>query len=390
MRKIVVFLLMFSMLFVVSIFAKDKIVGVDVVGNTTTQKFVILNLLNYTKGMKLDVSALERAQNDLLDSGFFSDVYMSLNSSGDNYILVVNLKEKTHLSPLIDLEKGVGVKDNDIFGLGVGMYGTVRFFNVSPFSVFWGGYSIGMDSLRTFGTHFPFNVEYGDLKKLYWQTPDKSFYYDLKIFSIGSGYTWDNENRIMLTYAKKSFASTNISSDASIVETLSFEIKYASSRDESRSRWWLDANSEKGINMDFITGSLDIKNRYRIIAQIYALSRFYATFNGENTPFMCKYYFGQTSNLKGYDLREFSAPFMSLLEERIGIPLTSTFEISKSPKLTFITPEMILQSAFVSGESVSLNNFKFSIGVGLKFSSPIGDIETELFFGKSLKFYFEF
>ena len=385
---VIFFLLLFSLSFLA--FAKDRIVGVEVKGNTTTKKFVVLNLLDYTKNMKLDIDALEISQNALLNSGLFSDIYMDLKPTGDDYILVVNLKEKAHFIPVIDLEKGVGIENNDLFGLGVGMYGTLRFFNLSPFSVFWGGYTVGMSSPRAFGTHFSFKAEYGDLKNLYWQAPAKSFYYDSQGFTVGLGYEWDAGNLFMASYMSKTNSSTNLSQADSNVNSISFVLKHISYFGEGRSYLKWNAGLERGVNEDFTTLNLDMRYYYRIIAQIYTLTRSYSVYNGENTPLMSKYYFGQTSDLKGYDLREFSTPFMSLLEERIGVPFTSSFKISKSSQMTFLTPEIILQGAFIKSEEFSLNDFKFSIGIGIKFKTPVGSLEPELFFGKSLKFYLEF
>ncbi len=391
MKRYVVILFVFSLCLSIFSFAKDRIVKVEINGNIQTQKFVVLNLLGYTKNMNLNIDALERGQNALLSSGLFSDVYMSLKATGDDYVLVVNLKENPHLFPLMDLEKGIGVQNNDIFGLGLRAYGSVRLFNISPFKLLWGGYSLGVDSSSLFGTSFAFKLEYSNLKDLWWKMPTQAFFYDRQSFEFGIGYKWKT-NKIMLTYEDENSTSTTNLGKSTNVKFVSFTLNHVRNLADSQNRsyWEWNVNLEHGLNIDYTTASLNVENYYRMIAQIYLLTRSYSVFNGANTPFMFKRYFGQTNNLKGYDLRNFSATFMSLWEEKLGIPLTTSLKISKSPKLTFLTPEIISQVAFLNDENLSLDNFKLSLGIGIKMKTPIGVVEPEIFLGKALEFYLEF
>ncbi len=391
MKRYVVVLFVFSLCLSIFSFAKDRIVKVEINGNIQTQKFVVLNLLGYKKNMNLNIDALERGQNALLSSGLFSDVYMSLKATGDDYVLVVNLKENPHLFPLMDLEKGIGVQNNDVFGLGLRAYGSVRLFNISPFKLLWGGYSLGVDSSSLFGTSFALKLEYSNLKGLWWQMPAQAFFYDRQSFEFGIGYKWKT-NKIMLTYEDKNSTSTTNLGKSTNVKFVSFTLNHVRNLADSQNRsyWEWNVNLEHGLNIDYTTASLNVENYYRMIAQIYLLTRSYSVFNGANTPFMFKRYFGQTNNLKGYNLRNFSATFMSLWEEKLGIPLTSSLKISKSPKLTFLTPEFISQVAFLSDENFSLDNFKLSLGIGIKMKTPIGVVEPEMFLGKALEFYLEF
>ncbi len=381
MRK--TFLFLAIVMFSLSIFAQDRIVDVKVNGNLQTSECVVLNLMNYKENMKVDLNAISKAQDALLNSGLFSDVYMSLNASGSNYILVVDLKEKNHLFPKIDLEKGVGVEDDDLFGLAIGGYANLRFFNLSPLEVFYGGYSMGLNSAHILGTPFSFNLSFDNSKKLWWQRSSNGFYYNSTTFNVGGGYNVANFS-LMANYIYETSSSSNVSS----VSAISLNVKNLPQIQDVRTYWLWEANIEHGLNATYTNVSVDIENYHRIVMQIYAQSRIYSVFNMGDAPFNRKLYFGQSNDLKGYDQREFYAPFMALLEMKLGVPFTLSFGLSKSFKVNFFTPELILQTAFISDGNLSLENFKPSIGFGIKFNTPFGVVEPEVFFGKEFGFYF--
>ncbi len=370
---VVITILVFSISFGFS----EKIVGFKVNGNVQTRTFVVKNLVGYAPGMKVDLDKLEKAQERLMNCGLFSNVFMNLEATGDDYILVIDVREKPHVLPYVNLDKGVGVRDNDLFGLNLSAYASIRFFNLLPFKLFWEGYSLGVNSLRMLGTPFSMDLEYSSLKKLQWQDENESFDYNLDSFKAGIGYTW-GENNVSSAYLSKNVV--NKFSVSSVL--LSFTHKSYGDLRESYN-WKIEF--EHGLTMDYNTFSFDLKRYYRIIAQIYSSTRFLALYNSGEVPFVSRKYLGGIQNLKGYDLREFSAPFMALVEERIGMPLTKTFKISKSPALNFLTPEAITQLAFVES-----NGFKLSVGFGLKINTSFGAMEPEIFLGKKFAFYFEY
>ena len=384
MKKTILFLSI--VLFSLSIFAQDRIVGVKVKGNLQTQKCVVLNLMNYRENMKVDLDAISKGQDALLNSGLFSNVYMSLDASGSDYVLIVDLKEKKHLYPTIDLEKGVGIENNDLFGLAVGGYVSLRLFNLSPFETFFGGYSVGLNSSHAFGTPFSFDLNFNKLEKLWWQRVSDGFYYNSTTFNVGIGYSNTNFS-FMTNYIYETISSTSASS----VKTISLSMGNSNSPQiqDARTRWLWRANIEHGLNATYTSVSVDVENYHRIVMQIYTQSRIYSVFNVGDALFNRKLYFGQSDNLKGYDQREFDAPFMTLFEMKLGVPFTLSFGLSKSFKMNFFTPELILQTAFISGENTGLENFKPSIGLGIKLNTPFGVVEPEVFFGKEFGFYFD-
>ena len=385
MKKAILFLSI--VLFSLSIFAQDRIVGVKINGNLRTQKCVVLNLMNYKEGMKVDLNAISKAQDALLNSGLFSDVYMSLDASGNNYILVVDLEEKNHFSPFMDLKKGVGIEDDDLLGLAIGGHVSLRFFNLSPFKMFLGGYSVGLNSIHVFGTPLSFNLSFDNLKKLYWKRLNDVFYYNSTTFNADIGCKMANLS-FMANYVHETISSSNISSVSS-VGAISLKIENLPQIQDARTYWLLEANIEHGLSATYTNVSVDIENYHRIVMQIYAQSRIYSVFNMGNAPFNRKLYFGQSDNLKGYGEREFDSPFMALFEMKLGVPFTFPLGLSKSFKLNFFTPEFILQTAFISDGNFDLGYFKPSVGFGLKLKTPFGNLEPEIFFGKEFGFYFE-
>lgn len=388
MKKIISSLILILFLSM-SIFAVNTIVGVQIKGNISTKKFVILNLMGYTKGMKVNIDKLANAQNVLMSSGLFSNVYMNLKATNDNYILVVSVEEKNHISPIFDIEKGIGIKENDLFGFGIEGKASLRCFNLSPLEAFFGGYSFELSSKRTFGTPFSFEAAFSDLKRLLWSDSQSKFYYDLMRTTTGVGYMLNENLGFMLDYIRESVsASTTVQFD---VDAISLNVHDHPIQTESkRTYMWWNLYLERGLsNTEYTVGSVDASSHYRIIGQIYFHSRFYGVLNLGNVPFTRKFYFGDTYNLKGYDVKEFDSPFMLLAEMKVGVPLTSAFRISKSPELSVYTPELISQLAFVSSESVGLKSFKPSIGLGVKINTPFGVLEPEVFLGKEFGFYLE-
>ena len=389
MKKVILSLI-FIFLFSLSIFAANSIVSVQVQGNTCTKKFVILNLMNYKKGMKVDIDKLAAAQTALESSGLFSNVYMSLKAaSNDNYVLVVSVEEKNHVSPLFDLEKGIGVEESDLFGFGIKAKAFLRCFRFSPFELFLGGYSIGLSSRRAFGTPFSFELRHSELKKLPWTTPNSNFQYNLLRTTTGMGYMLNENAGIMIRYVYEDISTPTTTHFT--VNALSLEIRvYPVQNENNRNYTWWELYVEHGMNnINYTVGTANVEFYHRIIGQIYFRSRLYGVLNYGNVPFTRKIYFGDTYNLKGYDTREFGAPLMLLSTLRIGMPLTSTFGISKSPELTTYTPELISQLAFVKRGNFGLESFKPSIGLGLKINTPFGNFEPEIFYGKKLELYLE-
>ncbi len=373
MKKMAIFLFI---MMVASLYFPQKIVGLKVNGNDQTRAFVIENLVGYRYAMPVNIDELEKGQQKLLNSGLFSSVYMNLEASGDNYVLIVDVREKPHLLPYFDVEKGLGLKNEDLFGLNLTGRASLRFFNLSPFKFFWGGYSLELSSLRALGTPFSVDVEYSDLKNLYWQDEHEKFDYSLSSLAVGAGYTWPSNN-IILSYMFRKVPNKFSSS--------SVFLKFTHTEcGDSRELWNWDFDLEHALNSSYTTARLNVKRYYRIIAQIYSLTRFCAVYNGGKIPFLAAYHFGGVQNLKGYDLREFYKPIMALAEERIGVPLTMGLKISKSPNLTFVAPEAIGQIAFIEDEG-----FKLSVGLGIKFTTAFGNFEPEFFYGKKFAFYFE-
>ena len=372
-----------------SVFATNRIVNVQIQGNTFTKKFVILNLMSYKKGMKVNVDELAKAQNILMSSGLFSNVYMNLEATNDDYVLVVSVEEKNHISPIVDLVKGVGIKESDLFGLGVQGEASIRFFNLSPFEIFAGGYSLDLSSQRAFGTPFSFEIALSNLKKMQWITSQSKFQYDLARKTVGAGYVLSENSGFMANYIHENVsisASEQFAVDAVSLDIYDRPIQMQNKRTYA---WW-NLHLEKGINgTKYSVFTLDGNLYHRMIGQVYYQARLYGVLNLGNAPFTRKIYFGDTYNLKGYDTKEFDLPFMLLFETRIGVPLTSSFEISKSPELSLYTPELIPQIAFMNYKNISLESFKASIGLGVKINSPFGVFEPEIFFGKELGFYLE-
>ncbi len=388
MKKIISYLALILLLSI-SVFAVNSIVAVQIRGNTSTKKFVILNLIGYTKGMKVNIDKLAMAQNILMSSGLFSNVYMNLKATNDNYVLIVSVEEKNHISPIFDLEKGIGIRENDLFGLGIESEVSLRCFNLSPFKIFLGGYSFSLSSQRTFGTPFSFKVAFSDLKKMWWSDPWSEFYYDLTRTTAGIGYMLNGDLGFIVSYTHED-VSTSTTAQLS-VNAISLNIHdYPVQTEGKRTYTWWNLYLERGFdNIKYTVGAVNANLYHRIIGQIYYRLGVYGALNLGDAPFTRKLYFGDTYNLKGYDSKEFDSHFMLLLETRIGVPLTSSFGISKSPELSVYTPELIPQLALIGYKNITLESFKPSIGLGVKINTPFGIFEPEVFYGKELGFYFE-
>lgn len=104
---------------------KIRIDSIAVKGNNITDKNIILNELNFSKGDSVEVSKLKYYRERIFSLGLFSGVELKIDKSDFKNILLINVEESWYWYPYPYL----AMKDGDIKKISVGLDLQVKNFN---------------------------------------------------------------------------------------------------------------------------------------------------------------------------------------------------------------------------------------------------------------------
>lgn len=384
------------LLFSLTAFGADRIVGIEVTGVHKTNPRVVINISGLQIGEELDIEKVYRAKRNLEDCGLFTDVYLQLNDVDGDYKLIISVQERNTIYPYFGEYLALGVGDKSFLGSGVNLYGGIRFLRFTDEKLlgvlpkpqfFWGGLTLGASTFSAFGSGLDPFLELTLFREVPWRDD-----LILTLDSFGAGTTYPFEDLVVgisYAYEKATFDATPLNNYSLSILSGAFAFGDEENYEEKRGNFYgqttLSYGFGKGIN--YLSQKASLTYWYRIIGRIYVQSDTMAglTYFGQ-APVTKQFYLGGNLDLKGWEPYSFNPRFFLLEILEAGVPLTESFGISSSDEMSVFIPKLYLMGALGDNETLGM-----SVGIGFEWKTPLGvAVEPQLFFGGSgFKFYLE-
>ncbi len=404
MKRQLFFLVLFGFICILS-FSAEQIIRFQVKGNEKTRDFVVAQLVGYKPGMALDIEHLYLGKRNLENSGYFEDVYISVVPEGDDYGLVVTVKETSTFYPYFGPMMAIGVGDRNLLGLGIDTYAGIRFlrfdgdiwgFLPRP-QLFWGGPVGGMTIPRVLGSPIDLGIRGFLFREVPWY--QESFFKTLNRLTLSFAYHLEpsalilqflyesatlrtDDGESVLIHSEELSDGFFIGPDrfSSIMVGIGYRFGDSSNYERLRRNLFGDVFLDLGYTWNpydeyssfFSRFSTQINYYYRIIAQLFVLSETNIAVTPFGAPPVTQQYF--PGQVIWQDL-EFNPRHYVEQTFRIGIPLTGTFGLAPTLDMAVFTPKLYLKG--ILGDSEVLGA---AVGIGFHWKTPIGiSLEPQVF-----------